>query len=469
MRKKINSAGLLWVLCMAVLLAACEEPREVPPPRVHAHHYDVSLTLDPERRHLTGSTALRLTGVSDELTLSFANLAVDSVSVNGRRVIHQQDRDRDRVYLLTMPGVSQDTVTVQLWYRGAPRVGLPSRSMLGHDIVYTEGWPDDVRGWLPGTHHPARPATLDLELKTPVGGTAVATGVLHSRDTTDATVTSRWSLSTPVPTYTFGFAFGPFEDVEISDRISLARIPDLDEAEDQLKRVPEAFAYFEELLGPYPFEEARIVPLPHDHAGMEYAMMPSVQADLLQQGESSTWTHSPEAVVVHEMAHQWAGNAFPIEDWRDLWLSEGMATYLTVLFYAHVDGPEAALEKLEALHDQLGGGGDWTPLYPDSPVAPAAHLTRDLYNRGALVLHALREAAGDEAFAAALAEVFDLEESRKLSTERLEEALGGSGDERIGSIFATYVYSVEVPAAPSTPVEPLTQPAMAAGTEIHDR
>ena len=37
-------------------------------------------------------------------------------------------------------------------------------------------------------------------------------------------------------------------------------------------------------------------------------------------------------VVVHEIAHQWFGNSVTQYDWDDVWLSEGFATYFTLLF-----------------------------------------------------------------------------------------------------------------------------------------
>ena len=37
-------------------------------------------------------------------------------------------------------------------------------------------------------------------------------------------------------------------------------------------------------------------------------------------------------VIIHEIAHQWFGNAVTEYDWDDIWLSEGFATYFTLLF-----------------------------------------------------------------------------------------------------------------------------------------
>ena len=47
-------------------------------------------------------------------------------------------------------------------------------------------------------------------------------------------------------------------------------------------------------------------------------------------------------MIVHEIAHQWFGNAVTESDWDDVWLSEGFATYFTHLFVEHADGRDDA-------------------------------------------------------------------------------------------------------------------------------
>ena len=43
-------------------------------------------------------------------------------------------------------------------------------------------------------------------------------------------------------------------------------------------------------------------------------------------------------VVIHEVAHQWFGNCVTEYDWDDVWLSEGFATYFTLMFREHAYG-----------------------------------------------------------------------------------------------------------------------------------
>ena len=91
---------------------------------------------------------------------------------------------------------------------------------------------------------------------------------------------------------------------------------------------PAGLDWLEERLGPYPFDSLGFL-LVDSSSGMETQTMITLGA--------TDYTTSP-AVLVHEIAHQWYGDQVTPDDWRDVWMNEGMAMYLQGCWQAEADG-----------------------------------------------------------------------------------------------------------------------------------
>jgi aminopeptidase N len=108
-------------------------------------------------------------------------------------------------------------------------------------------------------------------------------------------------------------------------------------------------------------------------------------------------------LLAHELGHQWWGNKVPInmldDDWNQ-WLSEGFATYSDALYTEHSEGAEAFADHIDKLADLYL---QQTERVREDPISQTfmdqSPLYRPVvYEKGALVLHALRYVVGDEAF-----------------------------------------------------------------------
>lgn len=429
-------------MLVAVVLGGCAEPHG-PQAGVDVLHYAVDLSVAPEARSIEGRARLQVVRADSVrvLQLGLDGPAVLSVTVDGATVPAGRRGDRISVPL-PEPDTFTDTLWIEVAYRGTPATGLYAAAGDGGEVVFTDGWPDRVRGWLPGHHHPADPATLDLTLRVPpaAGRAVIATG---ARTPADAPRIGRWRLDVPAPTYTFAFAIGPFmtDETALGDTL-VVRHHRLGPGGRRaaLARTPEMLAFFEALLGPYPFPVYASAEVPIPWAGMENTTLSFLQPALFASGTAA------EAVQVHEVAHHWFGNQVVLANWRDLWLAEGMSSYLTTRFYEHADGPDAArarLADMTVLPDVRRRA--YGTLVPAGDVDPEAHLGWLPYRKGGSVLHLLRLRMGDPGFRAALREVVLRFSGRPLSTEDFLAVLASHTPHDLDAFARYWIYGDDLP------------------------
>ncbi|HMB92381.1 MAG TPA: M1 family metallopeptidase [Rhodothermales bacterium] len=404
-------------------------------------HYEVDLHLDPATRMLQARTRLTVQhpDTLTRLSLLLRGMNVDSVLVDSSEV--EVNREGSHWPIPLSPG--KDTSQVDLHYHGVPETGFYERASRSQSVFFSDAWPTDGSGWLPGIHHPADPATLTLRLTIPFGYEAAATGTPQFLDTLGGAVRYQWHLDVPAPTYAFAFAVADFSIVEASvgDTLPVRYYMLAEDAADAdlLRRTPAALAYFSEVFGPYPFASYASVEVPIRYAGMENAAAAFLQPELFRTGEA-------EVVQVHELAHQWFGNRVPIASWNDLWLSEGTATYLETLFFEHADGLAAAREQWVVLADMNPfRRRTHTVLVPAEPQHPNTLLTWVPYDKGASVLHLLRRKLGDITFFEAFRTVYTRHAGRPLSTKVFQQIMEDVSEQDLSDFFAYWVYEDRLP------------------------
>lgn len=442
-----------WAAPLAALacLAGCHRPpaatdaveAPLPQPGVNVEAVAAWLALDPDALRLEARVRLTVAHPDTLGTLALGlgdAMQVRAARVDGRPAATWHAADRLRIAL---PGGRVRSV-VEVVYDGVPSAGLYADTWQGRRVVYTDGWPHRTAGWLAAVHHPSDPVRLDLTVAVPESLAVAASGAPVSVRVAGGRRHARFRLDgrtaggrDGAPAYTAAFAVGPFHVVEggrSRDGVTLRHVL-LDRAlAPQMSRTAAALDTLAALFGPYPYATYTTVQVPLAYAGMENAAAPFLRASLY------TSAPSVEAVNLHELVHQWWGNAVVPADWRDLWLAEGPATYLTADLVARLDGPEAGRQALLRLGRDAAPADADRRLVPHAPDRPADVLSPTVYQKGASVLHLLRLTVGEQTFWETMRRLQTTHAQRPLSTAQFQAAFEQAAGRSLGALFARWVH-----------------------------
>ena len=373
-------------------------------------HYSLDLSYSAENR-LTGRVAVfaRATQNLERFNLDLRDFyAISRLTVNLRRAaFHLEGQE------LTIRPQSKlkrgSTFVVVVEYSGRPQAIIdPDTSQEGwvptDDGAFVVNEPQGAPGWFPVNDTPRDKASFDFAITVPAGNTAMANGVLLSHRTHGDTTTWRWLERTPMAPYLATATNGPFETrfrrlpnglleynaVDPDTRRREADPPNPLLAWQRLEPQPEIVQFFTDLYGPYPFESVGGIVDWAPDVGYALESQTRVNYDIIPSAST----------VVHELAHQWFGDAVTPAVWPDIWLNEGFATW-SEWIYDERHGGQTAQEHFDELYAIDPNSEDGQDLWFPAPAAlpgPTAMFGTPVYDRGAMTLQALRQMVGDRTF-----------------------------------------------------------------------
>jgi aminopeptidase N len=431
------AAAAAWLA--AGLPAAAQAPERA----FDVKHYEVILEVDVEHRAVRGIEQVVLAATAGApVTLALDAGALEIDSVREAETLARPFAKRGAKLFVDLPAATERERSVEIRYHGSPPRGMKfvSQSAQVSTAFATSQW-------LPCVDAPDERATFRLMLTAPTGAEIAASGrLLDGWETPQGHVT-HWVLEQPAPSYLYGFAFGPFAAVEdASERVALRYLAPRSFTANDLRRIfadtRDMLTFFEDKAGvPYPHGAYTQVLL-EQGSGQEMAGM-SVMGTRYGTGvlEDSTnvW------LGAHELAHQWWGNGVTNASWRHFWLNEGIATFMAAAYLEHRFGRDAYLKQIDAArakYEALAAAGKDHALVYDDWSSPSADDRTIVYDKGAYVLHRLRDEIGDDAFWAGLRRYTLSNWGRSVTTPDFQAAMEQTVGHDLGAFFARWVYSV---------------------------
>ena len=373
-------------------------------------HYALELELDFDTDEIQARATLRARALADlaSFSLDLYGLEVEGVLVGGQPARFERpppvpaadgkpSKPSELVIHPAAPLARDASFEVEVRYSGSPDVRpdasvaafLPgvgwSRTESG---VYVISECTGASSWFPCNDHPRDKATYDFRVTVEKPYTVAANGILREVVEAGEKRTFVFASGDPMASYLVTVSVAEFEvlSAEGPRGIPVRIYHPVDASEEELadfRRQPEVLAFLETVFGPYPFEAAGGV-IAYESIGgaLECQTIPVYGRGCNLE------------VIVHELAHQWFGDAVSPDLWRDMWLNEGFANYAGWLWDEHVGGEDAYLDGVRGAYHQLRRRKVGSPFDPGVERVFSGRV----YTRGAMVLHGLRAEVGDETF-----------------------------------------------------------------------
>jgi aminopeptidase N len=379
-------------------------------------HYVFKLSLSDADNEITGTTLVtvnfkevgmknfRLDFVNKTSVRKDKGMVVDAVSVNNTAVDYTHGND-ELIISLPAPSTKNQTLTFTIQYHGIPYDGLRiGATKLGDRSFFNENWPNRGRHWLPIVDHPYDKATSEFIVKAPSHYKVVSNGLLmEESELGNSNRLTHWKQSVPVSSWLFVLGVADFAVKYVDEfrgksiqtwvyaKNREAGFYDFDEP---TKKVLEFYSNY---VGPYAYEKLANIQTPSVNGGMETSSAIFYGEDLVT-GKRDERTRN---VVIHEIAHQWFGNAITETTWDDAWLSEGFATFFTLLFIENEYGKEeytkGIIKARKSVYDMSVKMPDFSIV--SNRTAEKEDVTSGItYQKGAWVIHMLRNLMGEKNF-----------------------------------------------------------------------
>jgi len=410
--------------------------------------YEITLSINDQTHVINGNVLATVLAEENLSSLSYElnALTVSSVLVNGSPATFTHNGGIINISLNIPAG---QTFTTQVFYSGTPQltsniyhIGM----IFSANTVFTISDPDAARQWWPCYDHPWDKAIVDLHITMRSDWKVAANGLRDSIvDHGNGTSTTHWLGQHPMTTYLACITAGPY--VEISQ--SAGTLPILNfvmpnqynHALADFAFVPQMIDYFSQVFGPYPFEKyGHTVVSMSTYGAMEHQTMTTLGNYII------TGNGAYENTIAHELAHQWYGNAVSFLTFKDVWLSEGFATYSEHLWTDKRFGWDSACAYVASSYHQYymnweNSAGPQVIYNPgfNNYFAPPS------YEKAASVLHMLRLKLGDTAFFQLLNQWFTTYMHSNAVTSEFQTMAEQIGDVDLNQFFNQWIYGSGIP------------------------
>jgi aminopeptidase N len=420
---------------------------------VQHYKYDVKLSDKHDSIYVKATVSLLVTAPGDKLQLDLHSLEkkrgmiIETAYLSGVADTAVSYIFKNNKLSIQLPKSastgSKKIITVS--YKGIPNDGLIiSKNKFGERTFFSDNWPNRAHNWMLCKDDPADKASVEFIVTAPEKYRVISNGILVEETTTGSERRTHWKEELPIPTKVMVIGAAPFAVKEyVSSPFPIsAWVYQKDSAKGfyDYALAVDIVQFFNDYIQPYPFKKLANVQSTTIFGGMENA------SAIFYAEKSVTGDRKAEALIAHEVAHQWFGNSATEKSFSHLWLSEGFATYLTNIYFENKYGKDTLRSRLKEDRNKIIEFGkiyrqpviDTTSDYMDL-------LNANSYQKGGWVLHMLKKDVGDSLFQKIIRSYykkFHLKNADSRDFQKEAEEVSGKD---LKTFFNQWLYQPEIP------------------------
>src|SRR5688572_1402026 len=436
------------------------------PADVLVRHIDLDLTIDFEARIIRGAATLEIQNLRGVriLVLDTNRLSIESITRDGGQPALWSIEPPGPFGAPLTIGIEPSTRRVTIHYSTTPgAAGLhwnTAEQTYGrtHPYLYTQNEAIDARGWIPLQDTPAVRMTYDATVRVPPGLLALMSAENPKETAADGVY--RFSMRTPIPSYLIALAVARLEFRAFDERSGVYAEPELiSDAAYELQYLSRMIEVAEEIAGAYPWGRYDLLMMPPTYiiGGMEHPRLNFINPSSITRNHPIPVL--PSTLIAHELAHSWAGDLVTLASWADVWLNEGITSYLELRIIEEMSGPRRA--EYEWFSDRRGFADlaqqttspETTILHRQTSHSdhPDGFFTAAAYVKGALFMRTIEELTGRPALDQFLRDYFASFRLRWVDDVQFLSLLRSSLPETDALPLEEWIYSPGLPASAGAP------------------
>jgi aminopeptidase N len=419
-------------------------------------HYEFAISLNDSTNRIEGRTLIAVKFLHPVDSISFdlnkvnsegKGMNVTDVTIESKQVKWNHENGK---LIIFFPGSLDigEVLNFEISYNGIAADGLIiSKNKFGNRTFFADHWPDRAHNYLPCIDHPYEKASVDFIITAPSKYKVVASGIQVDKpiSKTGYTIT-HWHESVPLSTKIMAFGVADFS-VQNSGTVGNTEVSswvfpeNMNEGFADYSVAVKPLEYYISLIGEYPFKKLANVQSKTIYGGLENA------GTIFYSENSVTGTGRAEGLIAHEIAHQWFGDCVTEADWHHIWLSEGFATYLTSLYFESFQGKERLMKDMVTARTRVLRYSE-TKKKPviDTTVSNYMDLLNaNSYQKGAWVLHMLRNEIGDDLFFEGLRLFYKRYYNSNVNTVGFQKVMEEVSNRNLDYFFQQWLYTAGEP------------------------